>query len=430
MEYRQAPTVALVVLGAMLVASVFLVVPSLTLVATKSSASPQRVLALDPEKYLPGAGNEGGVTMHAVKAGDLEPNSFVWFLDPFGKTMAELYDGFDVLLTLDKKELERFEERDAFENYMLIKLPQWLGGARDDVSAFRSYHAISLSDNCLSRYFPTEGRWRMENPCAGDLYRPWDGLAVAGPASGGYVGGTVSRGYYPALQELRLAVDSQGYIVAFKPDGNPGGDGAQGNGKALSLEALEESNREMVAAASGYAGYPLPFLTSIPPDYSLSDLNPATGPWWINPASPKQPMEATYSNHRDYASIIIDAYPAGQFPDFKLGGPLLEGSAASGYLLNYTLAGALIPLDYYQNDKIPRQFRNGTDIAGDYAVLVAPAELIDGGYSGAGALVWGKSADGKKDLLVAIKARNMDIDELVSLVQSIGIVKTTAPHAD
>ena len=187
MKYRRAPVVALI-LGAALVASLLLVIPSLTLVVTQSSENPNRILALDPPELFYG-GEDEGVTMQAVKAKDLEPNSFVWFLDPFGKTMAGLGSESYVLLTLDKKELERFEKSDAFENYMLIRLPEWLGGGKDDVSAFRSYHAVSLSDNCLSRYWPDEGRWRIENPCAGDIYRSWDGLAVAGPASGGYVGG-------------------------------------------------------------------------------------------------------------------------------------------------------------------------------------------------------------------------------------------------
>ena len=69
--------------------------------------------------------------------------------------MASLGSESDVLLTLDKKELERFEKSDAFENYMLIRLPEWLGGGKDDASAFRSYHAVSLSANCMSRYWPS-----------------------------------------------------------------------------------------------------------------------------------------------------------------------------------------------------------------------------------------------------------------------------------
>ncbi|MGI0020673.1 MAG: hypothetical protein ACREAY_09415 [Nitrososphaera sp.] len=402
-------------------------IPSLTLVATKSSESPKRILVLDPQKFFYRGGDEE-VIMQAVKAGDLEPNSFIWFLDPFGKTMVGLGSESDVLLTLDKKEMERFEKRDAFENYMLIRLPEWLGGGQDDVSAFRSYHAVSLSDNCLSRYWPAEGRWRIENPCAGDIYRPWDGLAVAGPASGGYVGGTVSRGHHPALQELRLAVDSQGYIIAFRPDNSLYGDGVQGNGKALSPAALKESNNKLIAAASQYAGYPLPFLTSIPPDYDLSDLYPAPVPWWLKPASPKPPMEATYSNYREYGAIIMDVYPIEDFPELELGGPLVSSSADSGYLVNSTLASALMPLDYYYRPSGEIwQVRNGTDIAGDYAILIAPAESKDGDYPGAGVLIWGMSAEGKKDLLGAMKARNMTIDELVSLARGIGIVKAVHP---
>lgn len=411
MEGRQALGVALVV-GAVLMASIFFVVPSLV---TSKPEGPRRVLALDPKEYAPGM-DDGNVTMSAVKAADLKSNSFVWFLDPYGKTMAGLYDESKTSITLNKKELEHFAKRDPFENYMLIQLPGWLGGEKDDASAFRAYHAISISDGCYARYFPTEGRWRMENPCAGDMYRPWDGMAFAGPAAVGYVGGAPSGGSYHALQQLRLSLDDEGYIVALKPDNSLQGDGVQGSGRVLSPETLRESNREMIEAASEHAGFSLPFPTNIEPDYFLSELNPVNGPWWPGSTQSRPALEALYSNQREYAPITIRAYSTDQFADLKLGGPIAHPSG-SGYVVNSTLVNSLNSLYYGPGYAY---VRNGTDIVGEYAFLAASDELGEENL-GASALVWGKSADGKEDLFVVINARNMDMDELVSLVQNTGI---------
>ena len=63
------------------------------------------------------------------------------------------------------------ENRDAFQKFILIRLPGELGGDKDDILAFRVYSALSLSDHCLIKYWPDAGRQRMENPCWGDLYR-------------------------------------------------------------------------------------------------------------------------------------------------------------------------------------------------------------------------------------------------------------------
>ncbi len=207
--------------------------------------------------------------------------------------------------------------------------------------------------------------------------------------------GEQSQGGTTPRFELRLALDSQSYVIAFRPDNSLSGDGVQGNVKALSPAALKESNSKSIAAASQYVGYRLPFLASIPPDYNLSDLYPAPVHWWLKPASPKPPMEATYANYQEYGVVVMDVYPVEDFPELELGGPLACGSVDSGYIVNSTLARALMPPDYYYRPSGETlQVRNGTDIAGDYAILIAPAESKNGDYPGAGALIWGTSAEG------------------------------------
>jgi hypothetical protein len=128
-------------------------------------------------------------------------------------------------------------------------------------------------------------------------------------------------------------------------------------------------------------------------------------------------LQAVYSSQREYSSVIIDVFPTDQFADLRLGGPAVRPSG-TGYAVNGTLFNELTRL-YYDPSYGSIQFRNGTDIAGEYAILAKTAPL-EREETGAGALVWGKSADGK-DLLVAVHARDMSMKDLTSLVRGIGV---------
>jgi hypothetical protein len=411
------PAVALTI-GVALVASILVVVPYLSLDAPTPNM-PRRVFALDPHKYYGRSTSDEPVTMKALKPADLRPNSFVWFLDPYGKTMQKLGDN-KTEITLNKQTEELFQNRDAYENYMLIRLPEWMGGEKGDTSALRAYHAISLSDMCISRYFGDDGRWRIENPCAGDMYRPWDGCAFAGPASAGTIGFVPSKGFYPALQKMRLATDNEGYVVAFRPDTSPQADGSQGEGRKMSPADLEESNRALIAEEGRYLGYALPFPPSVQ-GYRLAELGPAgagAGQWQVALGGGHNgPREAVYSsdnNNYYYRSVTMDVFSLRQFPDMALGGPMARASG-SGYTINSTLASSLLYLDYGQaGSGPPLQMKNWTDVAGDYALLVANEDR-------AGALVWGRSADGRTDILVSINARDATIDDLVQFVKALNI---------
>jgi Rieske Fe-S protein len=72
---------------------------------------------------------------------------------------------------------------EAFRKWQFIRLPEELGGAKNDVSSFRAYSMICLHLWCLWKYWPQEGRKRGECPCHGSMYNPLTGTAFAGPAS-------------------------------------------------------------------------------------------------------------------------------------------------------------------------------------------------------------------------------------------------------
>ena len=74
-------------------------------------------------------------------------------------------------------------DQEAFKKWQFIRLPEELGGDKDDVTAFRAYSMVCLHLWCLWKYWPQEGRKRGECPCHGSMYNPLTGKAFAGPAS-------------------------------------------------------------------------------------------------------------------------------------------------------------------------------------------------------------------------------------------------------
>ncbi len=74
-------------------------------------------------------------------------------------------------------------DQEAFRKWQFIRLPEELGGDKNDVSAFRAYSMVCLHLWCLWKYWPQDGRKRGECPCHGSMYNPLTGKAFAGPAS-------------------------------------------------------------------------------------------------------------------------------------------------------------------------------------------------------------------------------------------------------
>ena len=86
------------------------------------------------------------------------------------------------VITYPKTE-DRVLNEEAFRKWQFIRLPEELGGSKNDVTAFRAYSMICLHLWCLWKYWPQEGRKRGECPCHGSMYDPVTGTAFLGPAS-------------------------------------------------------------------------------------------------------------------------------------------------------------------------------------------------------------------------------------------------------
>lgn len=106
---------------------------------------------------------------------------------------------------------DRVLDEEAFRKWQFIRLPEELGGSKNDISAFRAYSMICLHLWCLWKYWPDEGRKRGECPCHGSMYDPVTGTAFAGPAS-------LQAPPTNTLPQLNFEVDSEGlmYISPVK----------------------------------------------------------------------------------------------------------------------------------------------------------------------------------------------------------------------
>ena len=115
---------------------------------------------------------------------------------------------------------------EAFRTWQFIRLPEELGGNKNDASAFRVYSMVCLHLWCLWKYWPEEGRKRGECPCHGSMYDPLTGMAFAGPAS-------LQSPPSNVLPVLDLEVDNDGNIWIKPPNWSVNGNGIVGFGRYI-----------------------------------------------------------------------------------------------------------------------------------------------------------------------------------------------------
>lgn len=280
------PITIIIVLGA-LITSLFIIIPSLTGVSNQfqgpndGKEDLRRIVVFD--RF--GTQNDAGAAFRYLKIDDgsdnrMEPNSKKWFLDPFGKSMRTFYDRNLNSTIASHEEIQAFlAGADPQEHYQIIRLPEWLGGYKSEIPAFRAYSAFDIASHCLVTYWPNPGRMHIEDPCHSNRYRAWDGLAYVGISSFGGSGGQglLFTSDYLALPQMRLGVDAEGYIVASKPDNSLYGDGVVGEGKRLTAEQLRESNQKLIASRDFELGEErqITIPAEIIPGYNLMWLSPA-----------------------------------------------------------------------------------------------------------------------------------------------------------
>ena len=117
-------------------------------------------------------------------------------------------------------------DAEAFRKWQFIRLPQELGGDKQDVSSFRAYSMVCLHLWCLWKYWPEEGRKRGECPCHGSMYNPTTGTAFAGPAS-------LQAAPSNTLAQLNFDVDADGFLWVLPPTWGVNANGVIGYGRFI-----------------------------------------------------------------------------------------------------------------------------------------------------------------------------------------------------
>ena len=115
-------------------------------------------------------------------------------------------------------------DAEAFRKWQFIRLPEELGGAKNEISAFRAYSMICLHLWCLWKYWPDEGRKRGECPCHGSMYDVMTGTAYIGPAS-------VQAAPSNTLPKLGFEVDNDGFVWILPPKWGVNDNGVIGYGR-------------------------------------------------------------------------------------------------------------------------------------------------------------------------------------------------------
>ena len=151
----------------------------------------------------------------------MKPNSMEWFYYPDSPT-------FESDSPISKK-------ADTYRLFMLIRLPEWMGGDTNDISAFRAYSAKSLDDACIVKYWPDNERQRIENPCQGGMYRVSDGAMT--------VGGIHMAVPMTVLPHLDLSIDDNGFLYVEPPSFTKNENGIIGYGREVTYEEILQGSQ-------------------------------------------------------------------------------------------------------------------------------------------------------------------------------------------
>ncbi len=119
---------------------------------------------------------------------------------------------------------DRVLNDEAFRKWQFIRLPEELGGSKNDVTAFRAYSMICLHLWCLWKYWPQENRKRGECPCHGSMYDPVTGTAFLGPAS-------LQAPPSNTLPNLDFETDADGFMYISPVTWGVNADGVVGYGR-------------------------------------------------------------------------------------------------------------------------------------------------------------------------------------------------------
>ncbi len=183
----------------------------------------------------------------------MKPNSMEWFYYPDSPIL--------------KSNSPVSKKTDSYKLFMLIRLPEWMGGDANDVSAFRAYSAKSLDDACIVKYWPDNYRQRIENPCQGGMYRVSDGAMT--------VGAIHMAVPMTVLPHLDLSIDEGGFLYVEPPSFTKNENGVIGYGREITHDDILQGSQFYIdsfeKAFPEYPKIPLRFAGMILAEIKPSD---------------------------------------------------------------------------------------------------------------------------------------------------------------
>ncbi|AJW70304.1 exported protein of unknown function [Nitrosopumilus adriaticus] len=212
------------------------------------------------------------------------------------------------------------DKEDTHQLFMLIRLPEWMGGAENDVSAFRAYSAKALDDPCIVKYWPDVGRQRIENPCQGGMYRVIDGAIT--------YGATHRTTAMTALPYLELSIDKNGMMYVEPPTFTPSENGVVAYGRNMSLDEIRQNSEFLAESfAKHYPKYP-PIPTEFA-GYTLSEITPENHSTTVryldfpNKVGYITMMVGTGTIHPDFSKSNVEYWQIGD-TEIKIAGTAMD----------------------------------------------------------------------------------------------------------
>ena len=182
-----------------------------------------------------------------VKISDMAPNDSGYFMYPSSYNFSD--------------------SANAYQRFLLIRLPSWLGGDKEDISSYRAYSMLDLDSHCLVKYWPQYERQRIEDPCHFEEYRVIDGASY-------FFGMKImAKPVENALPQLDLGVDDAGYIYVKTPTWTVDKNGLIGDGRHLSKDQVLNSSKFLLEKYKSISKANIPIPLSLEDGSFLIDIS-------------------------------------------------------------------------------------------------------------------------------------------------------------
>lgn len=225
-----------------------IVVFAISVYAVIVLTSPSAVSSQNDRIYLHSPGYPGSSESPKgyVKISDMAPNDFGYFMYPSSYNFSD--------------------SANAYQRFLLIRLPSWLGGDKNDISSYRAYSMIDLDSHCMVKYWPQDGRQRIEDPCHFEEYRAIDGASY-------FFGIKIMvKPVENALPQLDLGVDKAGYIYVKTPTWTVDKNGLIGDGRHLSKDQVLNSSKFLLEKYEDVSRNNIPIPLSLEDGSFLIDV--------------------------------------------------------------------------------------------------------------------------------------------------------------